>query len=232
MKKGVKSYVHVVSLKNLLLLSIQPRNCNYSKSEFAVINGGLRSEFQRENTLKLKGEDILRLNIFYPRKQADSTSLKVVIYSPYVILNRSNLNIIANEKDNQFVSLAKTSSSEQIYPTMFSFFKLDDRKNRAIIKAEETVWSRPMSFDAIGQTSELRLQLLGKQKEINLGVTILEGEGIYNLTKTITITPRYVVINRLLESISLAEEGSIKEINTMPDALLPLYGLRCVDKRT
>lgn len=230
-KKGVKSYVHVVSLKNLLLLSIQPRNCNYSKSEFAVINGGLRSEFQRENTLKLKGEDILRLNIFYPRKQADSTSLKVVIYSPYVILNRSNLNIIANEKDNQFVSLAKTSSSEQIYPTMFSFFKLDDRKNRAIIKAEETVWSRPMSFDAIGQTSELRLQLLGKQKEINLGVTILEGEGIYNLTKTITITPRYVVINRLLESISLAEEGSIKEINTMPDALLPLYGLRCVDKK-
>jgi len=230
-QKGVKSYVHVVSLKNLLLLSIQPRNCNYSKSEFAVINGGSRSDFERENTLKLKGDDILKLNIFYPRKQADSTSLKVIIYSPYVILNRSNLNIIASEKENQFVSLAKTIDSEQIYPKMFSFFKVDDRKNRATIKTDETVWSRPLSFDAIGQASELRLQLLGKQKEINLGVTILEGEGIYNLTKTITITPRYVVINRLPESISLAEEGSIKEINAMPDALLPLYGLRCVDKK-
>ncbi|KAG5420157.1 VPS13 [Candida metapsilosis] len=230
-KKGVKSYVHVVSLKNLLLLSIQPRNCNYSKSEFAVINRGLRSDFERENTLKLKGDNMLRLNIFYPRKQADSTSLKAVIYSPYVILNRSNLNIIANERDNQFISSAKTVDSEQIYPTMFSFFKLDERKNRATIKTDETVWSRPLSFDAIGQASELRLQLLGKQKEINLGVTISEGEGIYNLTKTITITPRYVVINRLQENVSLAEEGSIKEINAIPDALLPLYGLRCVEKK-
>ncbi|KAI5970317.1 VPS13 [Candida margitis] len=230
-KKGVKSYVHVVSLKNLLLLSIQPRNCNYSKSEFAVINGGLRSDFQRENTLKLRGDNNLKLNIFYPRKQVDSTSLKIAVYSPYVILNRSNLNIVTTERDNQFVSLAKTVDSEHIYPTMFSFSKFEDRKNRATIKTEETVWSRPLSFDAIGQASELRLQLLGKQKEINLGVTISEGEGIYNLTKTVTITPRYVVINRLSESVILAEEGSIKEINAKPGALLPLYGLRCVDKK-
>ncbi|KAI3405553.2 VPS13 [Candida oxycetoniae] len=231
-KKGVNSYVHVVSLDNLLLLSVEPENCGYNKSEFAIINGTKTSEFTREQTMVLRGKNsnTLRLNIHYPKKQADSTSLKVVVYSPYVILNRSNLNIFANERGNIFESPSRASDGRENYPTMFSFDKFGDRKNRATIKADDTVWSLPVSFDAIGQSNQVKLQLLGQQKEINLGISISEGEGKYNLTKTVTVAPRYVLINRLDMGLGVVEEGSTQSINVDMGALLPLYGLRCLDK--
>ncbi|KAI5955057.1 VPS13 [Candida jiufengensis] len=230
-KKGVKSYVHVASLKNLLLLSIEPLNCEYGKSEFAIINAARRDEFKREQTFSLRGDNRLKLNIHYPKKQADSTSLKVVIYSPYVILNRSNLNIFANDHGNIFESLGKTINSDPINPTMFSFNKDGDKRNRATIKTDDTVWSAPISFDTIGQSSHLSLQLLGKQKEINLGVTISEGEGAYNLTKTVIIAPRYVLINRVKEDLLIVEEGVSKEVEVKPDSSIPLYGMRCLPKK-
>ncbi|KAI5965822.1 VPS13 [Candida pseudojiufengensis] len=230
-KKGIKSYVHVASLKNLLLLSIEPLHCEYGKSEFAIINCPKQNEFRRENILSLRGDNKLKLNIHYPKKQADSTSLKVIIYSPYVILNRSNLNIFANERGNVFESLGKSIVSDPINPTMFSFDKNGDKRNRATIKSDDTVWSRPMSFDTIGQSSHLSLQMLGKQKEINLGVTISEGEGAYNLIKTVIIAPRYVVVNKLGEDLLIVEEGVSKECQVAPNKSIPLYGMRCLEKK-
>ncbi|CAK9441286.1 uncharacterized protein LODBEIA_P51550 [Lodderomyces beijingensis] len=231
-KRGVKSYVHVVSLDNLILLSVEPENCGYGRSEFAIINGTKTSEFSRESTMSIRGKNTFKLHIHYPRKQADSTSLKVVVYSPYVILNRSNLNIVAFEKGNMFPSPGKTSQGADVRPTMFSFEKFEDRKNRAQIKAENTEWSPQISFDAIGQSNQVRLHILGQQKEINFGVSISEGEGKYNLTKTVTIAPRYVFMNRLKTSLNIMEEGSASQVTAHNDVLLPLYGLRCVEKKS
>ena len=47
-EKGVKSYVHVVNLESLLLLSVEPVNTSFKKSEFAVINHPKKSEFERK----------------------------------------------------------------------------------------------------------------------------------------------------------------------------------------
>ena len=68
--EGVKSYVHVVNLESLLLLSVEPVNTSFKKSEFAVINHPKKSEFERENTITLQDVNnrILKLRIYYPRK--------------------------------------------------------------------------------------------------------------------------------------------------------------------
>ncbi|RLV92227.1 Vacuolar protein sorting-associated protein 13 [Spathaspora sp. JA1] len=225
--KGVKSHIHVVSLDNLLLLSVLPKNIGYQKSEFAIINKS--NEFNREDTIGLRNNNnVLKLKIFYPRKQAGSSSLKVVIYSPYVILNRTSLDLLVCERGNN----SSTSLSSNT-PTMFSFDKFGDPKNRAVIRSDDSTWSEPMSFDAIGQSNELKLQVVGKQMETNLGINIQEGEGKYNLTKVVTITPRYILINKLEETLQIVENGTTRrqQTNIQPGQSIPLYGLRNIEKK-
>lgn len=227
-KKGVKSYVHLVSLSSLLLLSVEPVDCGFSKSEFAIINIDSKSEFKREQTMSLRNEDgqVLKLRIHYPRKQSDSTSLKVVIYSPYVILNRTGRNVIISERGNQLHSIGRKTNIEGVAPNLFSFEKYGDRKNRALLKTGDSTWSPPISFDAIGQATAVRVQVHGKQTEINIGVSILEGEGKYNLSKVVTLAPRYIVISKLNEPLEIIENGSTKQFEILPNELKPLYGLR------
>ncbi|EDK46335.1 conserved hypothetical protein [Lodderomyces elongisporus NRRL YB-4239] len=226
-KKGVKSYVHVVSLKNLLLLSVEPDLLpGFGRSEFAIINGPKASEFSRELSLMIHGKNNLKLKIHYPRKHADSTSLKVTIYSPYVILNRSSLDLAVSDRGNVFEVPGKNIKGQELMPVMFSFDRGDDRGNRAMLKTRESSWSPPISFDAIGQLNQLKLQKRGEQTEISLGVTIMEGEGKYNLTKTVTIAPRYVFINRIANSLVISEEDSETSSIATTNELLPLYGFR------
>lgn len=233
-KKGVKTYVHLVSLSSLLLLSVEPVDCGFAKSEFAIINIDSKSEFKREDTMTLRNDDgqVLKLKIHYPRKQSDSTSLKVVIYSPYVILNRTGRSVIISERGNQLHSIGKKKTIQGIAPNLFSFDKDGDRKNRALLKTEESTWSPPISFDAIGQATAVRAQVHGKLTEINIGVSILEGEGKYNLTKVVTLAPRYIVTSKLSEPLEIIENGSTKQFEILPNDLKPLYGLRNTEQKS
>lgn len=111
--KGVNTYIHVSSLKSMLLLSVEPKDCGYMKSEFAIINTPRDSEFKRETTMITKHDvsnQRLRLKIHYGKKKNNSTSLKVVIYSPYVILNKTGQNLVINEKGN--LLYIKTNSED------------------------------------------------------------------------------------------------------------------------
>ncbi|EAZ62765.2 vacuolar sorting [Scheffersomyces stipitis CBS 6054] len=231
--KGIKSYVHVVSLENLLLLSVEPKNCNFGKSEFAIINISKASEFKRENTLILRSQDgqQLKLRIYYPRKKSNSTSLRVVIYSPYVILNRTGQNLLVDEKGNSTYSYGK-SSLQPVIPVMFSFDRFGDRQNRAQLKIGDSAFTAPISFDALGQDINAKAQVPGRQIEMNVGISIAEGEGKYNLSKVVTIAPRYIVRNSLQETLQIVENGTTKQIQIGPKELLPLYGLRRLEKKS
>lgn len=231
--KEVNSYIHVASLKSLLLLSVEPKNCGFGKSEFAIINSPEGSEFKRETTMSLKHENgqELRLKIFYPRKKQGTTGLKIAIYSPYVILNRTAQNIVVSHKSNRLESNGRTSL-EKVTPKMFSFDVDNDRRNRALLKVGDSHWSEPLSFDAIGQSTAVRNQINGKQAEMDVAVTISEGTGIYNLTKVVTIAPRYILKNTLEEPLQIVENGSTNVFTVGSNELLPLYGLRRVDNKS
>ena len=112
-------------------------------------------------------------------------SFKVSIYSPYVILNRTGLELDVRSKT--FLGQAKAAAGQGVFansednaqkpmPFMFSY-PTDDRKNRALIKVGDSNWSKPQSFDAIGSTYEITLPSSTSRSEMHIGVTVDEGEG-------------------------------------------------------
>lgn len=231
-KKGQSTFVHVVTLEALLLMSVEPLNCGFEKSEFAIINSTKRSEFKREtliNTRSNAGRNV-QLKMYYPKDKV-KTNLKVAVYSPYIILNRTGQNLTVLDKASRF-NVLESSKALNNLPHMFSFDRDGERLNRALVKISDSVWSAPISFDAIGQTIGLLVQLNNKQTEMNFGVSLGEGEGKYKLTKVVTFSPRYVIKNTLSEPLSLVENGSTKQLLLESGQLMPLYNLHRIDKKS
>lgn len=232
--KGNKTFVHVISLQSLLLLSVEPLGCKFGKSEFAIVNSIVNGEFKRESTMAMRSSDgqVVRLKIFYPKKTSKS-GLKIVIYSPYVILNRTGQDLVVSEKTNSNQKLIiKSRGPTGNIPQLFSFARDEDRQNRAVVRLGESVWTAPLSFDAIGQNTGMKAQIQGKQSEMNFGISINEGEGKYKLSKVITFAPRYIVRNNLKESIMLVENGSTNQFELEAGAITPLYQLRRIEQKS
>jgi len=109
-------------------------------------------------------------------------AFKVTIYSPYIVLNRTGLDLELRSKG--FLSGPRaaagqgviTEESSKAIPFMFSF-PTDDQSNRASIKVGDSQWSKPQSFDAIGSTYDVSVPAAGGRSEMQLGVTVSQGEG-------------------------------------------------------
>lgn len=231
-KKGESTFVHVVTLDALLLLSVEPLDCSFGKSEFAIINSTKKSEFKREvliNTRSESGRNV-RLKMHYPKHDVKK-NLKVSIYSPYILLNRTGQSLSVVDKASR-LNVLETSSSLENIPHMFSFDRDGERLNRGLVKISDSVLSAPISFDAIGQNMGLLVQLNHKQTEMNFGVSISEGEGKYQLSKIVTFSPRYVIKNAISEPLCLVENGSTKQILLDAGQLIPLYSLHRVENKS
>ncbi|OTB12018.1 hypothetical protein K445DRAFT_26054 [Daldinia sp. EC12] len=238
LRKGGVSPVHVVELSHLLLLSINMQDTKLKPSEFAIINSGAQEDFRKEYKLICKdSEDLsLHLRLHYFKIPDGGGAFKVTVYSPYVVLNKTGLQVDIRAK--QFLqqprkaagqsALADTSDQERpkALPFMFSYNN-DDQRNRALLKIGDSEWSRPQSFDAIGSTTEIVLPSSSKKdSEIHVGVTIEPGEGKYKLTKVVTLAPRFVVKNKIGEELVIREPTSSKTMTLHPGGLQPLHWLQ------
>jgi vacuolar protein sorting-associated protein 13A/C len=160
------------------------------------------------------------------------------VYSPYVVLNRTGLDI--NIQSKSLFSSAKsaagqgvrmgTEGAEKALPYMFSY-PTDDRKNRAMIKVADSYWSKPQSFDALGSTYEVILPSSKASGEMHVGVSVAEGEGKYKLTKVVTVTPRFILRNKINEEINVREPGSSSIMTLKTGGLVPLRFLRPVPEK-
>ncbi|KAK4983181.1 hypothetical protein LTR28_002543, partial [Elasticomyces elasticus] len=188
LRKGGVSPVHVVELSHLLLMSIDMQDTPFKQSEFAIINSSDREDFKREKSVTVKdNHDLtLRLKLHYYNIPDSGGAFKVAVYSPYIVLNRTGLELDVRSKS--FFGSAKTVAGQGTFantdeqgvrkalPFMFSF-PTDDRKNRALIKLGESNWSKPVSFDAIGSTSDVTLLAASGRAEMHAGLTVEEGQG-------------------------------------------------------
>ncbi|KAK8195152.1 uncharacterized protein BKA78DRAFT_351066 [Phyllosticta capitalensis] len=236
LRKGGVSPVHVVELSHLLLMSVDMQDTPFKPSKFAVINSSDKENFRREKTIEVKDDQdlSLRLKLHYFNIPDSGGAFKVTIYSPYVILNRTGLDLQVRSK--QFLGSARAAAGQGVIantdqgdgraqPFMFSF-PTDDHKNRAMIKVGDTNWSKPQSFDAIGSTYDVALSNTQGRSEMHIGITVEEGEGKYNLTKVVTIAPRYIIKNKMSEEINIREPGSSNVMTLKTGELLPLRFLR------
>lgn len=237
LRKGGVSPVHVVELSHLLLLSVDMQDTPFKPSEFAIINPGSSDDFRKESHLICKDDAGLNLNLklHYLRIPNGGGAFKVTVFSPYVVLNKTGLDLGVRTKGLVYHAKAATAGQSLIdveedqerktRPLMFSFNN-NDQKNRALIKVTDSDWSKPQSFDAIGSTAEVVLQSPTRNAEVHLGITVDSGLGKYNMIKTVTFAPRYVIQNKLGEDINIREPSSSELLSLKGRALRPLHFLQ------
>lgn len=237
LRKGGVSPVHVVELSHLLLLSVDMQDTAFKASEFAIISPGFQEDYRKEHKLICKDEEglALHLKLHYFQIPNGGGAFRVTVYSPYVILNKTGLDVAVRGK--QFLQQAKRAAGQssqldpsnqqrsKAQPLMFCFGN-EDQRNRALLKFGDSEWSQPQSFDAIGSTTDMALQSHTKQSELHVGITIESGEGKYKLTKVVTLAPRFVVKNKIGELIDVREPRSSNIMTLEPGALQPLYWLQ------
>ena len=236
LRKGGVSPVHVVELSHLLLMSIDMQDTPFKASEFAIINSPNENDFRREKNMTVKDSNSLelRLKIHYYNVPDSGGAFKITVYSPYVILNRTGMELDIRSKANfgstksaagQGTFADTEGDTRKSLPFMFSF-PTDDRKNRALLKVGKSTWSQPVSFDAIGAAVDVKLPAEGGRSEMHAGLIVEEGEGKYKLTKVVTITPRFLVKNKLSEDIQIREPGSSDATTLKSGDLHPLRFLK------
>ncbi|KAI1995793.1 Vacuolar protein sorting-associated protein 13 [Ophidiomyces ophidiicola] len=236
LRKGGISPVHVVELSHLLLLSIDMQDTEFRQCEFAIINSTPHDDFGRENTLSIQDDAgvELKLKLHYFAIPDSGGSFKVSVYSPYLILNRTGLDITLQSKSmfqssragvGRFIKTDSSSGVRKAVPYMYSY-PTTDSKNRSIIKAEGSSWSKPQSFEAIGSTFEVVLPASGSKTEYHAGISVEEGVGKYKISKVVTIAPRFILNNKLGEDLIAREPGSSNVIRLKSGDLVPLHFLR------
>jgi vacuolar protein sorting-associated protein 13A/C len=234
LRKGGVSPVHVVQLSHLLLLSVDMQDTVFKASEFSVINSGSADDFRREDKIVCRDDQGLQLNLrlHYLGVPDSGGAFKVTVYSPYVILNKTGLDLHIRAKG--FLQSSRAAAGQfplidlsederpKAKPMMFSFAH-EDHRNRATLKVGDSEWSKPQSFDAIGSATEAVLQSPAKNAEMHVGVHVESGEGKYKLTKVVTLTPRFILQNKLGEEINVREPSSSAYMTLQPGALQPLH---------
>lgn len=236
LRKGGVSPVHVVELSHLLSLSIEMQDTVFKQSEFAIINSNTHEDFRRESVLAVKDKQgvELRLKLHYFNIKNSGGAFKVSVYSPYVILNKTGLDISIQSKAmfgsaksaaGQGIRTESGTGDRKAVPYMYSY-PTDDRKNRSMLKIGESGWSKPQSFDAIGSTFEVVVPSANGKSELHAGVSVAEGEGKYTLSKVVTLTPRFMLKNRMSEEIDLREPGSSSVMKLKPEDLVPIHFMR------
>lgn len=234
LRKGGVSPVHVVELSHLLLLSIDLQDTVFKQSEFSIINGNAL-DFKREHAISLKDAsgNQLKLRLYYYNVPDSGGAFKVSIYSPYLILNKTGLDMEIQSK--VFLQSARSAAGHGLRPDpnnrgrtlpyMYSY-PTDDKGNRSLLRIGDSAWSRPQSFEALGSIFEIALPDRHGRSEFHAGVSVFEGEGKYKMTKVVTVTPRFVLKNRLNDDLLVREPGSSNVLNISSGELLPLHFLR------
>ena len=136
----------------------------------------------------------------------------------------------ARSAAGQRVRTESDSDSKKALPYMFSY-PSDDRKNRALLKIGDSTWSKPQSFDAIGSTFDAVIPSSNSKSEMHVGISVAEGDGKYKLTKVVTVAPRFIIKNKVAESMQVREPGSSNIMNIAQGELLPLYFLQQVSEK-
>ncbi|KAL0934633.1 vacuolar protein sorting-associated protein vps13 [Colletotrichum truncatum] len=234
LRKGGLSPVHVVELSHLLLLSVDMQDTVFKPSDFAIINSGQSDDFKKEDRLICKDEDGLQLNLklHYHKIPDSGGAFRVTVYSPYVILNKTGLDLHIRAKGflqgarpaagQSTLSFRSERDRPKATPFMFSYGN-DDHRNRALLQIADSEWSKPQSFDAIGSTTEVVLLSPSRNTEVHIGITTEAGEGKYKMTKVVTLAPRFVLENKLGEEINVRESSSSGFMTLKPGAHQPLH---------
>ncbi|RCI04898.1 hypothetical protein CU098_003059, partial [Rhizopus stolonifer] len=238
LRKGGVMPIHVIENGHLVLMNIDIPDTEYAKSDYAIISTKRTDDLDVDRSFELVNQSDkskLHIRINTIEIPGSGGAKKYSLFSPYVIMNKTGMPIRLKEKltwsdafisSGDAVTVCKPGPKPQ--PFMYSYPTVDNR-NRTLIKVDQSDWSPPLSFEAIGGVYDVVLP--NRSEEIHVGIHVQEGQGKFKLTKTITITPRFVLSNQMTQNIRYripeTKEDYVLEVNQR----IPLYNIRVQNEK-
>nr|P87319.2 RecName: Full=Intermembrane lipid transfer protein vps1301; AltName: Full=Vacuolar protein sorting-associated protein 13a [Schizosaccharomyces pombe 972h-] len=206
---GECAYVHSINISHVLLLQAESSESHYLPSSLAtIITNDSAQERDEYMTITLQGGRKTRLGLSYTEKYPGIYHIE--IFSPYIIINKSGSFLFVGPKNDYnriSFSSASLSSGEdgKVVPCMFSYSH-NYGSRRCRLRADNSNWSEPVSFDAIGSVFEVELPSKEDHNKVyRLGIFVETGPDGYSKTNIVTITSRFIVRNKTRWSLVIAE---------------------------
>ncbi|KAL6941975.1 hypothetical protein ACO0QE_003138 [Hanseniaspora vineae] len=219
--------VHHINLNDFVFMKLNAPSTEYVPADYVLVASPNSSSLAVEKQIKMLKKNrtsILKLELKYSVDRYTQTKM-MKIYSPYIILNRTERDIFIKAKGSNNIFTSKVSLQDGEYvtkPEMFSFDYKDD-SNSAQIKMKDSDWSPANTLDALEQNFDMALSIPSKTMQTELGLHISEGLGKYSLSKLVTVSPRFIIKNEYSEDLMLGETRSIAEVVLEMNTAIPLY---------
>ncbi|CEP17102.1 hypothetical protein [Parasitella parasitica] len=228
-EKGKTARLYNMKSDTALTIQLGLKSDRYNCSNTSVINTTPNYNSIGEKITIVDRNDVptnVKMNI--SRSSSTTDALHVSIYAPYIILNKTGLPICLRQRQgyrqgrSPAEDIPAYKEGETLEPIIFSYPDID-HKNRAQISINDSKWSEPISFEAVGNSQDVTV--LSKQDNYarHAGIKVEEGTGIFRLTKLVTITPRYIIKNNMDIGFRLCEFGDEEVSAIDPGQKMPLY---------
>ncbi|KAJ3037263.1 hypothetical protein HDV00_001828 [Rhizophlyctis rosea] len=235
-KQGALNPVFTINPLHLLAMSIEVLGTEYKPSDVAIITN---SDLEyRDDTLTLTDAEgrPLQLKIKYSDRLALG-GRKVSIYSPYVLMNKTGLDMFFSARSllatSRFAAgqgVKRSKKTDIVEPFMFSYSNFEPLRSRAQVKVEDSDWSKPISFEAVGSSYDVAIPSATRGLEYRMGVTVTEGEGKFYLTKVVTFAPRFILKNNMDEDLQFRQQRASAAVLLKSKDSGPLHTIRSVDE--
>ena len=227
LQKSESLPVHHINMNDFVFMKLNAPATDYVPADYVLVSSPNSSSLAVEKQIKMLKKNrtsILKLEVKYSVDRYTQTKI-MRIYSPYIVLNRTERDIFVRAKgsNNVFTSKVTLQNSEYVSkPEMFSFDYKDD-SNSAQVKMQDSDWSPANTFDALEQNFDMALGIPSKTMQTELGLHISEGLGKYSLSKVVTVSPRFIIKNEYSDDLVLGETMSTAEVVLEMNTAVPLY---------
>ncbi|KAF8516153.1 hypothetical protein BU17DRAFT_51124 [Hysterangium stoloniferum] len=213
LRQGGLMPVHSVELDHLVLLNINVQDTCFKPSDWVIINTGATGDFEIEKQISLQdpGDRKLNLRLNYIRHEDSGGAFKVQIYSPYVVINKTDLAFQLRSLRSTRAGVPQEVAGEKRLPELakpvpFMLSHTHPKGHEFILKVGNSTWSQTLSFEAPSAETALVLPT-PKDTETHIGISWTTGQGKYKLSKVITLAPRFLVRNNLDQPLHFREKG-------------------------
>ncbi|XP_070537095.1 intermembrane lipid transfer protein VPS13A-like isoform X2 [Ptychodera flava] len=140
----------------------------------------------------------------------------MALYAPYWMVNNTGLPLAYKGTDDKNITTHPADLQE---PLLFTFGKQLLGKKKASLQVEDSEWSDKFSLDTVGSSGSITC----KSKDIIYEVGVKIHLSNAALTKVVTLTPMYLVVNHADIILSVAEAGTKKWRDIAPGECLPFW---------
>jgi vacuolar protein sorting-associated protein 13A/C len=168
-------------------------------------------------------DDLVKLDLFVNTVVSHGTKV-VSVYSPFWMVNKTGKMLTYRGQDQQNVIYHPIEQDG--VPMMFSYTaKGFLGKRKASLRIEESSWSDPFSLDTIEDAGKVSCKKGGtgggKKQSYSVGVTINMSKA--SLTKIITFTPYYIILNTAEFPISIRELEGAEFVDVPAGECVPFW---------